>query len=130
MAVKTLGNSRGVSLVEALLAIALLGVAAVSILPAFVVQMNTNTRNEQRTAAITAVQQSIEALRLVEPSSLPSSGQSAAQIVNVDGRDYEVIVSYCTLSTYCGTESRHILVEAFLDGQKVYEAETVYTEFL
>jgi type II secretory pathway pseudopilin PulG len=111
----------------------ILGVAAMAILPAFMNHLDANTRNEQRSDAVTAVQATMEDLRLQDPSSLPESGESAPQLFTIGGREYEVKTRYCQRTEFCppaSPGSRHLVVEVYLDGEKIYEVETVYTQLL
>jgi type II secretory pathway pseudopilin PulG len=118
------------TLVEALIALAIAGVAIVAILPAFMKQVQANTLSEERTGAITAVEQRLEALRLADPASLPTSGATAPQNVTVGTRRYQVVTRYCVRPQYCDAGSRHVVVEAYWQGRKVYDAETVFTQLL
>jgi type II secretion system protein I len=124
-------NARGFSLIEALMAVAILAMVAVGVLPAIISHMDANSRNELRSGAISAAEERLEALRLQDPVALPDSGSSAPQLVTVDGREYEVITHYCERSELCsGDSSRHLRVEVRFDGRTVYDVETVYTQLL
>ena len=120
-------NERGFSLVEAVCALGLLAIVLLGIVPTFQVLLATNTISEQRSNAVAAAEQVMEALRQQSPSSLPSSGSSAVQTVTVGSRDYEVVAHYCTRSAYCNDDMRHIVLEVGYAGQDVYIVETVYT---
>jgi len=72
-------NARGLTLVETLVALALIGVAIGAILPAFTVQLGSNTRNEERSEAVAAAEILLEELRGEDLSTLPTTGQSAAR---------------------------------------------------
>ena len=123
--------STGFTLSEALIALALVAMVAIAVVPIFVMHMDTNTRDEIRTGAIGAAQERLEALRLEPPASLPESGSTAPQLVEVDGRSYEVVTHYCELDMYCDPgRSRQIRVEVRFDGRMIYDVETVYTELL
>ena len=121
-------NERGFTLLEGLLALAILGIALAGILPAFFGYMNVNTRNEMRTGAVAAAQEQMETLRFGDPSTMPTSGVSGPTYVNVDDREYEVISRYCIRSEFCTTNSRHVLVEVEFDGNVVYQTESVFTK--
>ncbi len=123
-------SARGFSLLEVLTALALVAVAAAGILPAFVVHLNSNTRSEVRAGAVLAVERAMEALRLENPADLPTSGQSAPQLITVAGREYQVIVRYCVKDDYCNTGARHLEVEVSHGGRAIYAVETVYTQLL
>jgi type II secretory pathway pseudopilin PulG len=114
--------------VESLVALLLLGIASVAILPAFLTQTDSNSRNELRTAAVSAVSQRLEELRREDPAAMPSTGTSAAQSIVIGGRDFEVFTQYCARPTLCNATSRHLVVEARLGGRKLYDVETVFTQ--
>jgi prepilin-type N-terminal cleavage/methylation domain-containing protein len=123
-------NARGFSLLEVLTALALVSLAVAGILPAFMVHLESNTRSEVRAGAVLAVERTMEALRLENPADLPTSGQSAPQLITVAGREYQVVVRYCVKGEYCNAGSRHLAVEVSEGGHPVYAVETVYTQLL
>jgi len=124
-------RERGFSLTEALIALGILAVVAVSVLPAFMTHVGANSRNELRSSAVSAAQERLEALRLENPAGMPDSGSSAPQLVTVDGRRLEVVTHYCERAEFCTDDrSRHIRVEVRVDGRTVYDVETVYTQLL
>ncbi len=117
----------GSSLVESLIAILLVGIAAMGLTSGFSVMLDTNTRCEERTAAVAAAEQAMEGLRMANVEMLPKTGKSAAKRVRVDERDYDVVTWYCKTSNYCTDNSRHLEVEVTHDGRTVYTVETVFT---
>jgi prepilin-type N-terminal cleavage/methylation domain-containing protein len=122
-------DDAGFTLVEALLAIAILSIAAVAALPAFVTQMESNHRNEARGEAVTAAEQVLEGLRLARPDEMPSGGRVGPDWILVGDREFEVFTDYCAKPQYCSTGSRHLRVEVRWQNRKVYDVETVYTKF-
>jgi prepilin-type N-terminal cleavage/methylation domain-containing protein len=120
-------NSRGFTLVEAAFALAILGIVIAALLPAMVDFLDANTLSEERSNAVAAAQQVMEELRHFDPGSLPSSGSSAVQTISIGSHEYEVTAHYCQESGYCGTSSRHIVLEVDYGGETVYTVETVYT---
>ncbi len=122
-------NQRGLSLIEALTALAILAMAAVAVIPAFMSQVAANTRSEHRFGAIAAAEQVLESFRLVAPRTLPDSGTEPARSIWISGREFTVVTTYCETPAYCGSDSRHLYVEVALDGRVIYDAETVYTTF-
>ena len=121
-------NDRGFSLLESLVAMALLSVLLAGVVPVFFVMLKTNTRNEERSGAVAVAQQSMEQLRQQDPAEMPGSGSTYPQVVSVDNRDYEVVNWYCLLPTYCGDDSRHVLIEVNYGGKTIFSAESVYTQ--
>jgi len=123
-------NERGLSLVETLVALALVGGLAMAVMPAFITNKEANTRNEQRTDAIGLALERLEQLRFVTPSSLPTSGTDS-YFTPIAGRDYEIRTRYCQDVTFCPPTrvgARHLTVEVWLDNREVYDVATVYTE--
>jgi general secretion pathway protein I len=131
-------SARGFTLVEALVAMALLGIAAAAILPAFMVQYDANSRAEIRGGAITAAQQVLEDLRLQDPHTMPDplgSGDPPDQPrqVAVGDQTYDVVARYCERAEFCppaAPGSRHITVEVSFQGRIVYVVETIYTQLI
>jgi prepilin-type N-terminal cleavage/methylation domain-containing protein len=122
-------SSRGATLVESLVALAILGIATAGILPAFTQQLHANHRSEIRSAAIIAAQQSMEALRMLDPETeIASGGSSAPRLVTVGGLEFEVVTHYCERDEFCDTNSRHIRIEVWFQDQVAYDVETVYTQ--
>jgi type II secretory pathway pseudopilin PulG len=123
-------KERGLSLVETLLALALLGGLAMAVMPAFISQMDANTRNQQRTDAIALALERLEELRFTIPSALPTSG-SDSRFASAAGRSYEIRTHYCQETSFCPPTQvgvRHLTIEVWLDGREVYDVATVYTE--
>lgn len=124
-------TSRGFTLVEALVAIAILGLTGLAVLPAFMSHLDANTRSELRSDAIGAVHQRMEWLRLQDPDDMPTGGSPDSQFVTIGGREYEVRTHYCLRSEYCppgSPGSRHLTVEIYFEERKIYDVETVYTQ--
>jgi len=121
-------NERGFTLLEGLLALAILGIALAGILPAFFGYMNVNTRNEMRTGAVAAAQQQMEALRFADPTAMPTTGATGPGYISIANREYELTNHFCIRSEFCTTNSRHVLVEVGFGGNVVYQTESVFTK--
>ena len=120
-------NARGFTLLEVLLALGMLGIVMVVVIPAFFAYLEANTRNEIRSGAVAAAQQVMETLRQQDPASLPSSGSSAIELVNVGAREFEAVTQYCVESGFCNATSRHLMVEVSFGGAIVYTVESVFS---
>ena len=120
-------NSKGFTLLEALISLGILGVTLVAMVPAFQTLMDANSVSEERSNALAAAQEVMEGLRHEDPASLPASGSSAVQAISVGAHEYEVVTHYCRNTTYCDSDSRHIVVEVSFAGKDVYAIETVFT---
>ncbi|MER3484186.1 MAG: prepilin-type cleavage/methylation domain-containing protein [Meiothermus sp.] len=117
----------GLSFIEVVVALSILGVVLVGVVPSFLSYMELNTRSEQRSNAVRLVEERLEALRLVNPQTLPTAG-SQDSIQTRNGRAYTVRTTYCAEASLCNSGSRHIRVEVFLNGRNIYAAETVFTQ--
>ena len=117
----------GFTLVECLIAVAILGVALTSLMPSFLDFMDANSHSESRSDAVAAAQQIMESLRRQDPAGWPSTGSSTAEVVEINNREFEVVKTYCLSSQYCGSASRHIVVEVSFGGKVLYSVESVYT---
>lgn len=128
----------GFSLIEALVAIAILGIVLAALVPAFVGNLRTNTRSEIRGGAVRAAQQVLESLRAagcfqpIECDStqtyLPTGGTLGPEIVRAGGRDFSVVTRLCPNDAYCSENTRFLRVEVSLDERIVYTADTVYSQ--
>ncbi len=119
---------RGMTLVEVLIALAILALVMMAMLPSFISYFDANTRNEQRTGAVEAAQQVVETLRRDDPAALPTSGSSAVQAVTIGSRQYEVVTHYCRESSFCTATSRHLVIEVRLGGTEIYSVSSVFTQ--
>ena len=120
-------NSRGFTLLEALVAMAILGIALAGLVPSFQSFMDANSLSEQRSNAVAAAQEVMEGLRQLDPSGLPSTGNSSVQAVTVGNHEYEVVATYCVETSYCSSAARHIVLEVSFAGKTVYTVESVFT---
>ncbi len=118
---------RGLTLLEVLVALAILAVGLAGVLPAFVGFLRVNSRSEVITAASNVAQTFFERYRLQDPEAMPTSGTQSTQ-VDYQGRTFEVATSYCVQASYCGTGSRDIQVTVSYRGSPAFTAETVYTK--
>lgn len=123
-----MSDARGFTLLEALVALAIMGIALAGLVPAFQAFLDANSASEERSNAVAAAQQVMEMLRQQDPASLPSSGTSAVETIQVGDHEYEVVATYCAQTTYCSSAARHILLEVSFAGNAVYEVETVFTQ--
>lgn len=124
---KRSGRDSGFTLTEALLAVSIMGIVLAAILPTFLTYSDANTLSEERSGAVAAAQQTMESWRQVDPTTMPSSGTAPVEVVSIGGRDYEVLVRFCSDPGLCDVDTRHILLEVRYGGRLTYTLETVYT---
>lgn len=115
------------SLVEALIALALLGSSLVLILNSFAVLTRLNARSQTQSSAATVARTTLERLRAEDPSSLPSTG-SASESVFFGNETFTVTTSFCNNPDYCDANTRHVAVAVLKAGQDVFRAETVLAQ--
>lgn len=121
-------KQRGFTLIEVLVALALLALVSAGIVPSFLRFVRYNTQMEVKSGALQAAQLVLDNLRFSNPADLPSEGSSPEEVVNINGRNYKVTVSYCTVAAYCSSDNtRHLKAMVYLGSKKLYEVETVYT---
>lgn len=121
-------REEGFTLVEVLVALFIFGVVMASASVAFISNLRHNTEAEKKMGALAVAQQILDDKRVQDPTSLPSTG--AVTITSMPGMStsYSASLTYCAKSQYCSSASRHLLLEVFYNGDKVYETETVFTQ--
>jgi len=122
-----MNRQAGFTLLESLVAVAILGIVLSAILPTFLTYLDANTMSEERTGALAAAQETMEQLRQLDPATLPNTGSSPLQVVSVGQRDFEVMTHFCTANQFCGDDRRHLLIEVSYGGRTVYSVESVFT---
>jgi prepilin-type N-terminal cleavage/methylation domain-containing protein len=120
-------TERGFTLIESLLAIAILGIALVGMLPSMLTFADSNLRAEERSEAVAIAQEVMEALRQQPTETLLDTGDATVEIFLMGEREYEVEQHFCSIESYCSDNSRHVVVEVTYGGETVYELETVFT---
>lgn len=118
----------GFTLVEALVALAILGIVLAGIAPGFLLYSSTNTMNEVRSGAVAVAQRAFEFLRVQDPSDLPSTGTSAPQLMSVGANEFQVVTKYCVIPSYCSAGTRHVVLEVSHAGRMVFTIESVLTQ--
>lgn len=122
-------RTQGISLIETIVTITLLGIVLGAIAPIFTNYAQINRKSQYRTEAISAAQQVTDGLRQKSFTDWPTTGSSLP--VTVSGSVYQVKVSYCTgtLEALCANGANHTRVEVSRYGTVYYSVETVYTKF-
>lgn len=123
----------GFSLIEALVALAILGILLAFVIPSFAGFLHSNTNNEIRNQATIVAQQQMDFWRRQAKgstgSTLPMSGSTTPQTVTQGGRSYSVTTLFCPDASQCSSDKRQFRVEVRLGGRLVYSLEAVYVIF-
>lgn len=119
-------SQQGFTLLEVLVSMLIFLIVSASMATSFVSHLKRNNDTEVRSGAVTVAQLRLDALRLVDPPTLPSSG-SEVTTEESGGRTFNIETSYCEDPTYCTTNSRSIIVRVSYAGSQVFQTETVYT---
>lgn len=117
----------GFSLVEALVAIAILAVLLAGVVPAFVSNLRVNTDSEIRTGAVAAAQTVLDRFRVLPTKDWPASGATLS--IASHGRSYDVTVvheGFCQGGT-CYSGADLIELEVMHGGRTRYSVSTVFT---
>ena len=119
-------STQGFSLVEAIVAILILGVALAAIVPGFIFQAETTRNNELRTGGVAAAQQELDRLRRLDFATWEDSGTS--NTVDSGLREYQVTIVYCEDGLdLCQTSVRHVRADVSYNGEEIHSVETVFT---
>lgn len=126
-------SASGLTLVESVVSLLIFFIALAGIVPIFLNYTISSINNEKRTAGIAVSQQVLDEIRQSNITLLPAAdGTEVTEMkANVShlNKNYTPRVTYCQDASYCDANSRHIKIEVLHNGQSVYEAETVFTEF-
>ncbi|CAN5771197.1 hypothetical protein BH24DEI2_BH24DEI2_03900 [soil metagenome] len=119
-------NKKGMTVIEAIVAIAILSIVMAAVLPAFMTFAQTNQRSELRSGAVIAAQQVMDTMRRVQDTDFVGTHK-----VDSGLRTYDVTTSICApgsagcLSTQ---NAKHIRLEVQYAGKTYYSVETVFTQ--
>jgi prepilin-type N-terminal cleavage/methylation domain-containing protein len=120
------GARSGFTLVEAIVAVAIVGILLAGVAGTFTGYLRINTDSEARTGAVAAAQTVMDRLR--SPGGWPTSG--TVESVDSHGRTYEVEIRYKPYSEggviFAG--ARSVEVEVRHAGRTRYVVETVFTQ--
>ncbi len=120
-------SQSGFSLVEVLVALGIFAVVTAIMAPSFLYQLSTNTKAELKNGAIAVTQQVLDGIRPIEVASLPTSGFTT-QNISAGDRNFSVKTLYCVNPSWCGTSSRHIMIEVYYRNNKIYGTETIFSQ--
>ena len=128
----------GTSLMEVLVSISLLGIVTTVFITSSLSMSRMLSNAETKSQAVLAAQEVLESLRQEKTSSMPSTLTVESPVdIDLNGRTYQVTITYCEDSQYCMSNaatgllgSRHIKAEVSFNNKIFYEIETVFTEFI
>lgn len=117
----------GISLVEAVIAIVIVGIVLAGVVPALVSNLRVNTDSEVRTGAVAAAQTVLDRFRVRPKSAWEASGSTVSVVSH--GRSYDVAVvrqPFCQDGT-CLDGAELIELEVSHGGRTRYTVSTVFT---
>ncbi len=121
-------SEAGFTLIEVLAALALFGLIAAGVTPAFINFTKFNSEMDMRSEALAAAQWKLDELRFESPQDMPTGGVFGPENYVINNRTFEVVTTYCENGGYCPTNNtRHIKVEVSYDDKELVQIETVYT---
>ncbi len=123
-------RSKGFTVLEVLVALALLAVVIASASSSLVTHQSYNHDGEVRSEAAIAAQTVLDEIRQLDIKTLPTSGFENPRIKTLNSnRPYSVVVTYCANLTLCSSNTvRHLSVEVKHRDKVVYNTETVFTD--
>lgn len=129
----TLKRDSGFSLMEVLVAVAILSITTASLTSGFVNNSKMNTKSEIKTEAIQVAQMILDELRVNRMVSLGLTGMLTYDYEMGD-RSYQIDVELCAAPQYCPPvttpSTRHLTVNVSYEGNHIYEIQTVYTDLV
>ena len=122
-------NERGFTLIEVMAAMLIFSVLLGGLAPVFVAQLQRNTNSEIRTGAVSAAQFTLDEYRLIDPTTLPSTGTQGPDDLEINGRTYQITTTFCAEASFCASaNNRHLTVEVDYRGDAIFSTQTVYTQ--
>ena len=120
-------RTAGVTLVEVLVSIVIIGVISIVVLSAMGSAFKLNNDAELSTQAAFLAQDKLDTLKLLDPATLPISGQDDSTVTS-NNRPYAVRVRYCVTANYCLNKSRDVIIEVSANNKLLFTGETVFTQ--
>ncbi len=115
----------GFTLVEAIVALAILGIILGAVVPTFAQNLRLNTDSELRAWAVSVAQEELDALRA--SGNWPASGsQRTVNIGSATFTSHLTHARYCQ-GTVCYDGARHLTLEVRHADRTMYTVETVFT---
>ena len=122
-------NEAAFSLIEVLAALFVVSFTALPFAYAYQTHFDFNTQSERQSGTALAAQIVLDKLRAEDFTLIPRSGNGATEQVKIGHTNYTVQLGYCKMGKYCTSNSvREIRCTVLLNGNKVYEVDTVYSQ--
>ncbi len=122
-------NEAALSLIEAFAALFVVSFSALPFAYAYQTHFDFNTKSEHQSGAALAAQIVLDKLRAEDFTIIPRSGNGPTEQVKIGRANYSVQLGYCKMGKYCTSNSvREIRCTVLLNGNKVYEVDTVYSQ--
>jgi Tfp pilus assembly protein PilV len=121
---------KGIALIEVLFASLLLGITALTFATSFQHTLFFDSKSDQISGGITAIQQQLETLRQQDPYNMPTGNNTVTSSATIGTRTYTVTTIYCPTSTvWCATSrQRHIRVSATYRGKTYGPYDAVFVQ--
>lgn len=119
----------GFTIIEALMAVAVLGIIVAGIVPAYSHYSQLNTRSELKSSAAAMAQEQMEKMRRLDFSMWEASGHTETK--SMGGREFTMVVSHSQYkpddgTTISGAKKIHTKISS--GDRLIYEVTTIYTQ--
>ena len=119
-------KAKGFSIIEVIIAMAILAVVLTGVVGAFISNLQTNGRTELRGVAVSVAQEELETLRRQDPRTFPVADINKT-VTTADGRSFQVRTRFCVNSSRCVGSAKQVVVEVSQQSRSIYTVETVFT---
>lgn len=127
---RKLKKQKGFTLIESLAAAGLFLIISTFTASSITQYIRMIHQYEERGEAVMATQRVLDEIRVTDPTTMPTGGQVSYTNVTQGTRTYRIEATYCPSgTTYCTSNNvRHIRGAAYLNGTKLYEVDTLYSQ--
>ena len=126
-------TNRGISLIEAVLALLLIAITLATIIPVFANYSQINSSNEVRTTAVLIAQERMDELRRISPDDYNSVLGASPVSTNIteNGKTYNLVLSYencsAVFSSCTSSGAKYVNLKVYYNSDLFYEVENVFT---
>lgn len=126
-------RTQGITIVEVLVALAILGIALTTLLSAMISNTRLNTQVDQRSEAIRISEDTLEAYRQAGNYGVLATSAPRTSTVTRRNQPYTVVATFCPsdkpVRMICSNTAVYIRVEVNSGSKMLHKAETYYTTF-